>query len=265
MRIHSKFQDYYDSCIGYGIDELCHYVRKTEEFEKTQSDQKGVVSHPLDPLMAIDFYKEMLSTLPDHTYGWAHRDSNFEYVVPHVFLFCGKMYVGFKITIRKDSKGNTLYGKQEWVYSVEDIGRLVSKYGNDTDKKNWNRKKYEKDDRRWYFRYKLTNKRHMEEVFERFNAVDRDDLNDYHHETGIPVMLIIPSRSSAGHKLVFNPVLKDYEFYKVVDAFTAFQELSMFISGVLGGQSPKMVEISNEDKIHKAGFNEMSFRKEKEK
>jgi len=38
----------------------------------------------------------------------------------------------------------------------------------------------------------------------------------------------------------------------------------MYISGVLGGHSPKMIEVSNEVKIHKAGFDKFSFRKDKE-
>jgi len=39
------------------------------------------------------------------------------------------------------------------------------------------------------------------------------------------------------------------------------QELSMFVDGVMAGQMPPMVEVSNEVRVHKAGFDKWSFRK----
>lgn len=54
--------------------------------------------------------------------------------------------------------------------------------------------------------------------------------------------------------------MKDYEFYKILDLFVAFQELSMFISGIMGGKSPKMIEIADKDRRDMKGFNDKSFR-----
>ena len=64
---------------------------------------------------------------------------------------------------------------------------------------------------------------------------------------------------------IINPILKDYEFYKVVDAFTAFTELQMFISGVLGVGEKEIVEIEDKYKIGQHGFDKWSFRKEPQK
>jgi hypothetical protein len=61
-----------------------------------------------------------------------------------------------------------------------------------------------------------------------------------------------------------NTKLRDIEFYKVVNTFRAFQDLSMFIGGVMGGKSPVMVEVSDKDRIAKHGFDKFSFRKEKQ-
>lgn len=58
--------------------------------------------------------------------------------------------------------------------------------------------------------------------------------------------------------------LKDISFQKIIDPFTAMQELSMFVGGVLTENENKMIQISNEDKIHKHGFDKFSFRKLKE-
>jgi len=54
------------------------------------------------------------------------------------------------------------------------------------------------------------------------------------------------------------------EFFKIVDPFTAFQELSMFIGGIMGGKSPIMIEVADKDRIAKHGFDKFSFRKEKQ-
>lgn len=76
---------------------------------------------------------------------------------------------------------------------------------------------------------------------------------------------MIKSYNIYAEQIILNPVLKEIEFYKKIDSFTAFQELSMFISGIMGGKSPCMIEISNDDKIAKHGFDKYSFRKEKKR
>ena len=53
---------------------------------------------------------------------------------------------------------------------------------------------------------------------------------------------------------------------KYLDPYMTYQELEQFISGILGGNSPKMIEISDKDRLESHGFdNVTSFRKSKEK
>lgn len=60
--------------------------------------------------------------------------------------------------------------------------------------------------------------------------------------------------------------LKDLEFFKAVDAYTMFQQLSMWIGGVLPRSPNPMVEITDDKvKAHKHGFDKWSFRKPPEK
>ncbi len=63
------------------------------------------------------------------------------------------------------------------------------------------------------------------------------------------------------------PRLKEYDFYKVIDPFTIYQTLDMWVSGVLTGSGNGTVEITdNNVKIQKHGFDtKTSFRKEKSK
>lgn len=59
--------------------------------------------------------------------------------------------------------------------------------------------------------------------------------------------------------------LKDLFFYRAVDAFTLFQELSMFVGGVLPRNPNPMVEITDDKvKVEKHGFDKWSFRKHKD-
>ena len=61
--------------------------------------------------------------------------------------------------------------------------------------------------------------------------------------------------------LEINGKLSDVQFYKVFDAYTAFQELDMWVSGILASPPNFMVELSDESKIGKAGFDpEYGFR-----
>jgi len=66
-------------------------------------------------------------------------------------------------------------------------------------------------------------------------------------------------------KFIVNPILDEYDFYKVFDSFNAFQEIQMFIGGVLGSKENEIIKISDKDKINQHGFDyKWSFRKEKE-
>lgn len=58
------------------------------------------------------------------------------------------------------------------------------------------------------------------------------------------------------------PRLKDIEFQKVVDPFTAFQEISMYQFGVLGNNEKNITVISDKDRLDQRGFDPIyGFRK----
>lgn len=62
-----------------------------------------------------------------------------------------------------------------------------------------------------------------------------------------------------------NPPLNLLNAFEVIDAFQVWQECSMFIGGVMPGRQSPMVEVSNDTKIEKAGFDrKISFRKRPE-
>jgi hypothetical protein len=64
-------------------------------------------------------------------------------------------------------------------------------------------------------------------------------------------------------KIVLNPKLKDYGFNRIKDSFTAFQEISMYLSNILVEQK-EVVKIEDKYRIEQHGFDlKTSFRKEK--
>ena len=59
----------------------------------------------------------------------------------------------------------------------------------------------------------------------------------------------------------FNVKLSDYDFYKKFDTYTAYQELDMWISGILAYPQNIMLEVEDKIKLTKHGFdNKYSFR-----
>lgn len=66
-------------------------------------------------------------------------------------------------------------------------------------------------------------------------------------------------------KGVINPKLKDYQFDRIKDSFTAFQEISIYLSNILVEQKETVV-IEDKFRIEQHGFDlKKSFRKEKNK
>lgn len=70
-------------------------------------------------------------------------------------------------------------------------------------------------------------------------------------------------------KIVFNASLKEVEFYKQFDSFQAFQEISIYMGGVLGTHGghktkykgvPMSSEVSDRDLAAAKGFDKHSFR-----
>jgi hypothetical protein len=67
-------------------------------------------------------------------------------------------------------------------------------------------------------------------------------------------------------ELIINPRLKNWKFQSVKDPVTAFQEIYMFLSGVLGTPEKPMIKISDKEMAKKRGHDSpFSFRKPKGK
>ena len=256
MKIISKERDYYDSAQGMGIDETLVYVRhpykaKLDEFE-------------------CKFIKDLFNCAPRWSNNrWRYdRDELKCSAEPFIVGFCGKTFPGMKlrIAVGKDSFGCIKF-KTIYVYSYKKLIEILKKY----------KLKSELKEARDKTAFWGTNKR---STIEFFNLGKRHkELEKFFIENKVPIFTIVqdmklqigfttsdhstmkhPDLVSGG--LIVNNNLKDLHFFEQIDAFTAFQEISMYLSGVIPRDMPDMATISDEKMLEKKGFHSpTSFRK----
>lgn len=100
------------------------------------------------------------------------------------------------------------------------------------------------------------------------------DFNGFMFKLQVPVALIVPPHTykvsgscfnNEQSLLIKNPPLRAFQFFKQMDQYTCWQEISMWIGGVMPGRQSPMVEIGDDSKIKKHGFDPvMGFRKRKQ-
>ena len=62
------------------------------------------------------------------------------------------------------------------------------------------------------------------------------------------------------YKIVYNECLKELEFFRLIDTFTAYQELQMYF-GAMAQPNKPIPQVSDKDMISIKGFDKWSFRK----
>jgi hypothetical protein len=230
MRINSPFRDYYDSSVGFGID-------NTVVFNRTRRELDYYAKSGDDAQVVADIEKS-LRRFEDLKGDITRRSSK----VCSIYIgFCGKVYQGLLTHI--DTKTGNLHQTQYrdivmtdcLMWRLKDVPErlldieLVQRFLRDGSLKTI------KD---WF------DDKHI-------RSFDDVDLFTKHQ---MATFVYSPGRA------IINPCLKDFEFQRVVGAVEAFQEISMFISGVLGAPSSPMIELQDKDRIVAHGFDEHSFR-----
>jgi hypothetical protein len=75
-----------------------------------------------------------------------------------------------------------------------------------------------------------------------------------------------PGFSTAESYLVANPFLKNLDFFRVMDSFTAMQEIHMYLNGTLSSQVDPIMPVGSDEVLAASkGFDKFSFRKSKTK
>lgn len=151
--------------------------------------------------------------------------------------FCGKFYC-FIVVHYWDRKENCVPNQVFW--SFEDFDQWFSKARPD-----W-KKGHNKHCNSWdYTKFK--------KCFD-----ESPDSDDVFHEHDTPVICFYNDDT-----IVLNPKLSDFEFYHVFDSYQAHQEIAMYVGGILDQPENNMIEISDDIRIAKHGFDQFSFRADK--
>jgi len=152
--------------------------------------------------------------------------------------FCGKLYLGWKFKFNRIAWDENIKSKVE-------LTQTDIIYGYE------NAKQYLKAD---YWRSNLADE---------IKYIESYDPIDLFRKNKTPIFVYDTEKRD--DVFIVNANLKDYEFYRVIDAFTAFTELQMFIGGVLGTGEKEIIEVEDRYKIGQHGFDKWSFRKEPSK
>ena len=252
MRIISRFHDYYDTVMAHGYDDKVTYVRKTEEM-------------PKPPTYLLGKYTRWHNQWP-HPF---HR---------HVVVVCGKPFFGIS-PMGTGTYESRLVSKQPLKYVTVnqpmvcwdyDALRKAAMTSCNKDRANtFNmtnpRPLFLQDEKDLYGssrKFLLKERKALRDWF-KLNEDPGVVKDQVHFDNGSPLLYVTTEREFPKGKSLhcMNPCLRDFSFQKVMDPYTAFQEIEMYIGGVMGGHAPPMVEIKNETRIHKAGFDKWSFRK----
>jgi hypothetical protein len=230
MLIQSSFSDYYDGVASSGIDTTVRYHREI-------SSIKAVSPFLLDHLP---------QHLPGSPTDFPENDYSQLAITARFHPTCYFGVIGFC--------GN---------YVVYAHDRQTYYFGEEISVLSWSTHKRAR---------KPSHRQVVDECIQRFHGKS-DNALFRKFDTPIFITDIIAHPSDYEFKhpglylpdFTLNPRLGELKFYQYKDAYSAFQEIQGYISGVLGGAAKPTIELSDKSKIIKAGFDpKTSFRKGKE-
>lgn len=215
MRLHSNFHDYYDTAIGYGIDENVHYNRITKPVKITIKARADLPTHGNCGLLG----------------------------------FCGEVFPFIELD------------RYEWISSSDGSrteGRIVERYY------AYSPEEYVTKKNEWVRiqgcdYYDLLRNLKLKQFFTDWTY----QSNDIFLEFGVPTWIFKFHQNGVNGAV--NPRLKDYGFDRIKDSFTAFQEISMYLSNILIEQK-EVASIEDKYRIKQYGFDlKDSFRNTKKR
>jgi len=155
--------------------------------------------------------------------------------------FCGKLYglIQYPVT--------TLYWDSKICQTFSNIETFKTHLYN-TNKENFAAYNY-------IHKYRNISKFDNLNLFlKKFNEIDIG--NEIFIKFNSPIFLF----KNTNCPIIVNPKLSNYSFYNIKSSDQAFQELSMFIGGVLNRRESNMLNINDDKKLIKNGFDDQSFK-----
>lgn len=250
MRIISKFHDYYDCIQSHGIDKSLVYLRQPKDYEYFLLYNKS-------PVTTIEKTADIYSNNIPNTRRF--KEKFLEWKLEYFIVgFCGEWYI-YAVATKKDNfmyTGTVL--EKKYLHSAEEVKEWVT----DTNWKSINSFFYDGkyNDSYLYDKQVAVTKKQLERVF---SSVKKIPTNIF-IELKTPIItfecIVDHNKVRTTNVLRTNGCLKDIGFHTIKDPYTCYQEISMYIGGVLGIGEPCTVNISDVDMRDKKGFNDWSFK-----
>jgi hypothetical protein len=205
----------------------------------------GVQSHGQDQeLLYLRYPKTIpISDRKRYYYHWCtHIDYRPIYVG-----FCGSIYT--MLQFRK-------YMDTDWIncWSIEDVDKFYQKHANKKEQKEYMTKRA--GHKRYVWR--MSNRDQYIKSWKELQEKSKEYLQ-YFEEHKCPVFIIGYRNSKL--TLRTNGSLKSTDFQRMIDPYTAYQEISMYLGNI--AQPEKHIpEVSDKDMITAKGFDKYSFRKD---
>lgn len=249
MIIESKFKDYYDNCVGFGVDKMIVYRRETKK-ERPWELSRGSSPYADMILDVNDRVTEFLRECP-----WV----NSKRIRVVAAGFCGKIYLGLEVE-KADSEYGIGWTKRFCYWHRDDFGadelaEVHSSYGVSSGMRSRVSTVAE-----WFKRTEGKRVIECPDLFLKHKLVSfftwapgtflTTDKFGYSHVTCCPQVII-------------DPCLKDHGFGKVMDGVTAFQEISMHLANCGSNESAEPAPLSEKGKVASKGFDKHSFRSSK--
>lgn len=268
--------DYYDSGLAYGQDERLVFLRNGDR-RATSSEMFGVFHLPRAILGATIGDKSDWRSEWHGEASW-HRMHSVEirtegrvmrHDVKHAeVVLCGKLYRGLRIESYQPYGYRQDHGTR-WIWKADTLRAFAEEYGLPLDEG------IAGTERKWLGEGPVRRQTEvpvltLDQWFEPLQLEGRamEALVSERVTIAYRTPEGYPPRNERNESLTWaidQAGLREMEFAKAVDPYTAFQEISMWKGGVLPADGPQTVEITDDKvKIAKHGFHHpTSFRKAK--
>jgi hypothetical protein len=231
MRIIADQKDYYDCIQAAGQDRTLLYIRTPETIE---------VGHWTKP---FGFYWSVHDAVVGRT---PVR------VTEHVIGFCGKIYPVVQIATG-DAPADRVF-----CFSLDEVDSFVEQHLTPTEHAVYLGTRRRR--RSMFIRFDQVISRWTTSQFFDDCKAAQDQHRAFFEDKRCPIFVATPGSSGTQGRIVYNSLLRPYEFYRVIEPYRAFQEIAMFLANMAQPEKP-MPTIPDELKAESKGFDKWSFRR----
>jgi hypothetical protein len=238
VRIISEFHDYYEAVQATGQDQTVVYLRTRKEAELDRN------TFPFPIFEGTPF-------------AWEPKGVAIAQIVAG---FCGEVYPILRLSHQRRSESSP---SSALCYTLLEVDAFIERRFKQREIEN-----YRSKPRRWRFADKWPRAQRREKFEEFFDtyAAKQSAFGQLFVDSRCPILVASTwwdtskARRNRQYKIVYNECLRELEFFRMIDTFTAYQELQMYF-GALAQPNKPIPDIPDKDMVSIKGFDKWSFRK----